>query len=135
MPTPFRATRLPITGPEQVDNPRTVAQAANLEGRRLERSMNQGGGTVAARRTVSADTNISSTDTFVFGDTTAGAVTLTLPKAAKYPFSNFCIKRVAGANTLTLAARSGETIDGSASVSITAAQWVVPANLTTWTVV
>lgn len=130
---PFRATKLPVLGPEQVDNPRTVAQAANLEGRRLERSINQAGGTVAARRTVSADTFISSTDSYVFGDTSGGVVTLTLPKASQYPNTLLCVKRVAGANTLTLAARSGETIDGSASVTVTTARYFIPASTTLWT--
>lgn len=69
---------------------------------------------------VTGNTTLSvlSTAQAVLVDTTAGSVTITLPPAAdavgRLPVT---IKKVVAANTLTVAADGGDTIDGAASVS------------------
>lgn len=111
-----------------------VAQRANVESRRVAAAINQWGGVTRARRVVTGNTIIASTDGYVFADTTAGAVTATLPFAREYPFLEVGVKRVAGVNTYTVAAQSGDTIDGAASVTVTGTvRRFVPVDGTTWT--
>lgn len=64
-------------------------------------------------------------DRFWFVDTTAGAVTVTLPDAGDVaPDTMFVVKRLtAGANALTVSTVAG-TIDGAATKSL-ASQWDV----------
>ncbi len=52
-------------------------------------------------------------------DTTAGGFTITLPSAEAYAGRVITIKKMVAANTLTVAAGGGDTIDGSASLPFT----------------
>jgi hypothetical protein len=62
-------------------------------------------------------------DRFLACDSTGGAFSVTLPSAALYPGLALTVKRVnAGANDVTLAGAGGQTIDGAATLALTA-QW------------
>jgi hypothetical protein len=58
----------------------------------------------------------------IFADTTSGSVTIYLPSATTTTGREFIIQRVvAGANPLTIQAYTGETVEGSGSVTLSAA--------------
>jgi len=88
--------------------------------------------------TKTANYSISSTDSVVLCDATGGSLTVTLPSAAGISGRQYSIKRTSsGANTVTLATQSGETIDGAATRSL-AAQYqsaTVVSDGTNWWVV
>ena len=109
-----------------------MLDSVNLEFGRIGTAINGGGGESTAVRTVTASGDLTSVDGTVLGDTTAGAVTLTLPTAAQYPGMRVTVKRVAGANTLTVAPRAGDTINGGASVAVTTAQTFQSRGTTDW---
>ena len=67
---------------------------------------------------VSAHYQCRPQDDFIFVNSSSGAVTVTL-SPANYG-QHIVISRIAGANTVTVAAGSGETVNLVASVSITA---------------
>ena len=133
MPTKYTAAKLPIDA-----QPEELARAQNLESRRVQDSLNKAGGTIGNPRYIIADTYIASTDSFVFVDTTAGAVTLTLPLTTECIGNVFCIKRAAGANTLTVQRRgsSDNIYDVSASsatsITVTTPRWLVSARRNRW---
>jgi hypothetical protein len=75
--------------------------------------------TVSAAYTLEADYDV------IPADTTGAAFTITLPKAALHKGRLVFVKRInAGANNLTVDGDGAETIDGAASVTLTA-QWEV----------
>lgn len=59
------------------------------------------------------------TDYMVLVDTTAGNVTITLPTAVGIAGTVYVIKKKVAGNTLTIDGNGAETIDGSATVSLT----------------
>lgn len=128
MPGKSRPIPLPTDG---VDAP-AVAAAATLANKRTAVAINQGAGFIGGVRTVTGSTYVASTDTIIRGDTTAGAVTLRLPRISEYSRNFFLVVRAAGANTLTLATRGSETIDGGASVAITKLRLVYPVTNSAW---
>lgn len=65
----------------------------------------------------------------VFADTTGGAITVNLPPAASP--AKVLVVRTAGANDVTLAAASGETIDGGASAA-GATRWLATPGNGAW---
>lgn len=66
---------------------------------------------------------LTGSDSVVSGDTTGGAFSLTLPSSAGIAGRMYTIKRVnAGANNLTVATTSSQTIDGAATY-VLSAQW------------
>lgn len=81
------------------------------------------GTTASSRRTVNTNTTLSaSTDNFVCGDVSGGAITITMPPNTITNGTTFGIKdckRQSGTHTLTISGNVGQTIDGSASVAIT----------------
>lgn len=133
MPTKYTAQKLPTDA-----TPEELARSQNLEGRRVQDALNKGGGTLGSCRFITASTYIASTDSFVFVDTTAGAVTLTLPLTTECTGNLFCFKRVAGANTLTVQRRgSDDTIydtsaSSSTSITVTTPRWLVSARRNRW---
>lgn len=84
---------------------------------------NFAGTTISSRRTVNASTTLSATtDNYVCGDVSGGAITLTLPPNTITNGTTIGIndcKRQSGTHTLTIAANVGQTISGSASIAIT----------------
>ena len=89
-----------------------------------------GTGTAAANaasystvRSVSVSGAIVSTDSIILADSTAGAVTISLPPATTAVSRVFVVKRVnAGANNVTVDPFGSETIDGAATYALTT-QW------------
>lgn len=71
-------------------------------------------------RRLAADTGVFPSDDFLLADTASGSVTLTMPRVAGCRGTWFMAKKLTAANTLTVAAAAGETIDGAASVALTA---------------
>ena len=104
----------------------------NVELRRVSTSLNGAGGDKASVRRLSADANLSSTDGTVLVDTTAGAVTVTLPFAREYPGMRIYVRRDAGTNNATLAARSGDTVLGGSTASANGGVRVQSDGLTKW---
>jgi hypothetical protein len=109
-----------------------ILDNVNLEFGRVGTAVNGAGGQSTAQRTVTASSDLTSVDGTVFGDTTAGAVTLTLPPADEYPGLVLVVKRSAGANTLTVAPSAGDTINGGGSVSVTSATSFQSLGTTDW---
>lgn len=72
------------------------------------------GGALAAQTTKTANYTALSTDYFIFGDATAGNITITLPTAVGLAGKTLVVKKIdASANTVTLDGNSTEVIDGS----------------------
>lgn len=75
--------------------------------------------------------NMASQSTLLLVDTTAGAVTLTLPLAGSVPGYRVLAKIIDGVDSVTLVASGADTIDGAASVQtftevelVSAGAWV-----------
>lgn len=69
--------------------------------------------------TKTANYTLTSLDKMILGDTTAGDRTMTLPTAVGRIGQGFTIKKIASANTLTVATTSSQTVDGSTTLSVT----------------
>lgn len=104
-----------------------------------------GSGTPAANsvsfgtaRSVTASTSIVSSDFAIIADSTAAAITVSLPPAATTNGRIFFVKRVnAGANNVTVDPFGSETIDGAATNVLTL-QWAkvsIISNGTAWFIV
>lgn len=110
----------------------------NLEMKRVQFVLNSVAGLRIAARTVTADGNIAGTDGAVYADTSSNTVTMTLPFASEFVGQVVVLKRSAGANTYTVAVRTGDAIiDTSAasqtSITVTATAKVLhAADATTW---
>jgi hypothetical protein len=102
-------------------------------------AVNSAGGLGAGQRTVTANTSVLSSDYSVWGNAAAGVLTITLPDATSFnsvqmptliastgitdsPYKvgrMFVIKKMdSSANAVTVAAASGQTIDGQPSITL-----------------
>lgn len=118
--------RVPTDTSNQADWNRKAANAINqLIGKRLV--------ITAKTATYTVEDGVD----VVTGDTTGGAFSITLPKAALHSGRLLVIKRInAGANNLTIDGDGAETIDGAATVALTT-QWetrTLTSNGTAWLV-
>ena len=133
MPTKYTAQKLPLDADTEA-----LARAQNIESRRVQDALNKAVGTIGNPRYITSSTYIASTDSYLFVDTSGGAVTLTLPKTTECMGATFCIKRVAGANTLTVQRRGStdniyDTSAASAtSITVTTPRWLVAARRNRW---
>lgn len=125
---PFRTKPIPSKDASVA----TVATAATVQLKLLSQGLTAGGGQNGARRIITGDTFIASTDSWVGADCTAGAITVRLPFAREYPNMIVQTGRYAGANVYTVSARTGDTIDGGASITPTLTVTLTPINSTTW---
>lgn len=123
-PPPFPTTPS-VTGPQ-------LGAAGTVLTRRMNTALRQPAGVAANAVTFTADASIPSTAYLCWGDTTAAGVTLTLPSVSEYQSNLFIVERIAGANTLTLAARGADTIDGAASITVTTPIQITPSDNATW---
>ena len=79
----------------------------------------------ASVRTVTASAVLTEGDDVVLVDTTAGAVTLATQRGARdFTGQMITVRRIAGANGVTFDPMGSETVDGSASASVTNARLV-----------
>lgn len=129
MPAITRPRPIPNEGVEAGD----VATATSVQLKSIGQASAAGAGLTGARQSVTAAATVTGTALFVDGDTTGGAFTLTLPPVSEYARNFWFITRTAGANTLTLAAASGQTINGGASISVTSMVIVRATSNTAWT--
>ena len=73
-------------------------------------------------RTITTDYVVTNFDRVLFADTTSNNITIYLPSATTTAGREFIIQRVvSGANVLTVQAYTGETVEGSGSVTLSAA--------------
>ena len=73
-------------------------------------------------RSITTDYVVTNFDRVLFADTTSNNITIYLPSATTTAGREFIIQRVvAGANVLTIQAYTGETVEGSGSVTLSAA--------------
>jgi hypothetical protein len=73
-------------------------------------------------RTITTDYVVTNFDRMIFADTTANGITIYLPSATTTAGRELIIQRVvSGANPLTIQAYTGETVEGSGSVTLSAA--------------
>jgi len=125
---PGQSRPQPIVG----QSPGDLAASATVQNKRTASVINVGAGSNGGVRTVTAATFISSTDSLVRGDTTSAGFTLTMPRVSEYPRNTWFIQRSAGANTLTLAARGSDTIDGAASITVTKMRKIFAVDNSSW---
>ena len=102
---------------------------------RIATYLQGGGATRGAYRTVTTTGNVQSGDYLLICDATAGAITMTLPPAALVPGRIYAFKRInSGANAVIVDGYAAETIDGSATHTLTP-QWnsvTIMSNGTAW---
>ena len=88
----------------------------------FDRNLNHDSSTMIefSRKTnkITANYTVSYKDDYLFVDTTAGAVILTLPVAKGG--NKYTIVRIAGANNITVQRSSTDTVNGAASITISA---------------
>ena len=73
-------------------------------------------------KTITTDYVITNFDRVLFADTTGGSITIYLPSATTTAGREFIIQRVvSGKSSLTVQAYTGETVEGSGSVTLSAA--------------
>ena len=90
---------------------------------RIATYLQGGGATRGAYRSVTTSGNVVSGDYLIIADATAGAITMTLPPAALVPGRIYAFKRInSGANAVIVDGYAAETIDGSATHTLTP-QW------------
>ena len=102
---------------------------------RIATYLQGGGATRGAYRSVTTSGNVVSGDYLIIADATAGAITMTLPPAALVPGRIYAFKRInSGANAVIVDGYAAETIDGSATHTLTP-QWnslTIMSNGTAW---
>jgi hypothetical protein len=87
---------------------------------RIATYLQGGGATRGTYRSVTATGNVQSGDYLLICDSTAGAITLTLPPAALVPGRIYAFKRInSGGGSVTIDGYASETIDGSTTASLT----------------
>ena len=75
---------------------------------------------VMATATKTTNYTVTTSDTVILADATAGNVTITLPSASSASGYRFFVKRIDGsANSVSIARAGSDTIDGSISLNIT----------------
>lgn len=73
-------------------------------------------------KTITTDYVVTNFDRVLFADTTSNDITIYLPSATTTAGREFIIQRVvSGANALTIQAYTGETVEGSGSVTLSTA--------------
>lgn len=99
-----------------------TAQAPTLAPTRFGAPVNFNGSITQPVRTITTDYVVTNFDRMLFADTTSNGITIYLPSATTTAGREFIIQRVvSGANPLTVQAYTGETVEGSGSVTLSAA--------------
>jgi hypothetical protein len=99
-----------------------TAQAPTLAPTRFGAPVNFNGSITQPVRTITTDYVVTNFDRMIFADTTSNGITIYLPSATTTAGREFIIQRVvSGANPLTVQAYTGETVEGSGSVTLSAA--------------
>jgi len=105
---------------------------------RIATYLQGGGATRGTYRSVETTGNVQSGDYLLLCDSTAGAVTVTLPPAALVPGRIYVFKRInASANNVIVDGYASETIDGATTYTLSS-QWAgvtVMSNGTAWFII
>jgi hypothetical protein len=97
-------------------------QVPSLAPTRFGAPVNFGGSITQPVRTITTDYVVTSFDRMIFADTTSNGITIYLPSATTTAGRELIIQRVvSGANPLTIQAYTGETVEGSGSVTLSVA--------------
>ena len=97
-------------------------QAPSLAPTRFGAPVSFGGSISQPVRTITTDYVVTNFDRMIFADTTGGSITIYLPSATTTAGRELIIQRVvSGANPLTIQAYTGETVQGSGSITLSAA--------------
>jgi hypothetical protein len=97
-------------------------QVPSLAPTRFGAPVNFGGSITQPVRTITTDYVVTNFDRMIFADTTSNGITIYLPSATTTAGRELIIQRVvSGANPLTVQAYTGETVEGSGSVTLSAA--------------
>jgi len=96
-------------------------QAPSLAPTRFGAPVSFGGSISQPVRTITTDYVVTNFDRMIFADTTSNGITIYLPSATTTAGRELIIQRVvSGANPLTIQAYTGETVEGSGSVTLSA---------------
>jgi hypothetical protein len=99
-----------------------TSQAPTLAPTRFGAPVNFSGSITQPVRTITTDYVVTNFDRMIFADTTSNGITIYLPSATTTAGRELIIQRVvSGANPLTIQAYTGETVEGSGSVTLSAA--------------
>jgi hypothetical protein len=99
-----------------------TAQAPTLAPTKFGAPVSFGAGVSQPVRTITTDYVVTNFDRMIFADTTSNGITIYLPSATTTAGRELIIQRVvSGANPLTVQAYTGETVEGSGSVTLSAA--------------
>jgi hypothetical protein len=97
-------------------------QVPSLAPTRFGAPVNFGGSITQPVRTITTDYVVTNFDRMIFADTTSNGITIYLPSATTTAGRELIIQRVvSGANPLTVQAYTGETVEGSGSVTLSVA--------------
>jgi hypothetical protein len=97
-------------------------QVPSLAPTRFGAPVSFGGSISQPVRTITIDYVVTNFDRMIFADTTSNGITIYLPSAKTTAGRELIIQRVvSGANPLTIQAYTGETVEGSGSVTLSAA--------------
>ena len=99
-----------------------TAQAPTLAPTQFGAPVSFSGSITQPVRSITTDYVVTNFDRMIFADTTSNNITIYLPSATTTLGREFIIQRVvSGANVLTIQAYTGETVEGSGSVTLSAA--------------
>ena len=96
-----------------------TAQAPTLAPTRFGAPVQFNAGVSQPVKTITTDYVVTNFDRMIFADTTGGSITIYLPSATTTAGREFIIQKSAAANGVTVQAYTGETVEGSGSVTFT----------------
>jgi len=97
-----------------------TAQAPSLAPTRFGAPVQFNAGVSQPVKTITTDYVVTNFDRMIFADTTGGSITIYLPSATTTAGRELIIQKSAAANGVTIQAYTGETVEGSGSVGLSA---------------
>jgi hypothetical protein len=95
-------------------------QVPSLAPTRFGAPVSFGGSISQPVRTITTDYVVTNFDRMIFADTTGGSITIYLPSATTTAGRELIIQKSVSANGVTIQAYTGETVEGSGSVTLSA---------------
>lgn len=132
-PTPIGADKL--VGTDSADGSTKNFTVAALAGAMA--TQGPAGGVAPAPVTVTANATATTAQRTILVDATAATRTITLYTAVGNAGKEVRVKKIAGANAVTIAAAASETIDGAATVVLAGLNdsYTIESNGTSWFIV
>lgn len=96
-----------------------TAQAPTLAPTKFGAPVQFNAGVSQPVKTITTDYVVTNYDRMIFADTTGGSITIYLPSATTTAGRELIIQKSAAANNMTIQAYTGETVEGSGSVTFT----------------